>query len=456
MNKLILSLMCLFFVVFSGISYAITINTAQIKGTYYGLTGALNNPAVGIAVNLGTAVLTKATPWVTGIGLALSVYKIAEELYPGQVVAFRPGLVSESVPTWTNNLPPSTTSPIVSTTNGVWNVSGKPETNSSSATAACQAVTSYNQSLLPVAQLYSQNYWVCKYTVAPYQNVWADAVSPTCPGGTGSFDASSNYSCNTNSCPSGYTLSGSSCNLSNSSLVKYPSDGISTYVSDGAGHFVLDPRDPDLPASNLSGIAGQSSVTQKSADGKQSSTTTQNTDGSISHSTTNEYYDSTDASTHQFTQNFTINNAGAVTSYSTSNPAVNVINGVSTPSSTPLTVTFPSDYARVGEAQSAANSTNLKLDTLHNDLTNTSTPATDPTPPPDSGYKDFGTTFNNLTGWTLPGHTSTCPTPTFSVPWGSTYTISAHCDLINAHWSVLQTAMTVVWTIAALFIVLGA
>lgn len=430
MKKFILSLLCLF--ALSSVSHAITINTAQINGKYYGLTGALNNPAVGAAVELGSTMLTKANPWLAGIGLGLTVYKIAEELFPGQIVAFRPGLVSEKVDTWPSNLPPSTLSVIPGTTywrvhnfNGVWYGSQVDAANAFCAT--------YNPPLT-------------------YDSVNNYCSNGSIHGGALSFDSYTSAV----SCPSGYTLSGSICNLSNANLVKYPSDGVVSLMVDATGKFIADPRDPDGLPSNLAGISGQSSITQKSADGKQTQTTTANPDGSITYSTTNEYYDETDASTHQFTQNFTINNAGAVTNYSSSNPSIQVVNGVAQPVSSSNQVVFPSDYARVNEAQTAANSVNVKLDSLHDDLTKPGTPNTDPTVPDNGQYTDFADTFSSLTRWSMPGHSSTCPIASFVSPWGTSYTFDAHCQLIVDHWAVLQTAMTVVWTLSALFIVLKA
>lgn len=323
-------------------AYAVTINTAQINGKYYPLTGALNNPAVGVAVEMSGALLAKANPWLAGMGLALSVYKIAEELFPGQVVAFRPGLVSEKVDSWPGNNPPSTMSASYeySVCSGI--IAGAPHIWASSLTAAGASCFTYLKTALP-SYTWSADTPVVNATAA-------------CQGGSSLYGRVAYYATNngspvycgnaarqtSTSCPSGYIYSGGACNLTNAAAVKYPSDGIPTFISDGQGHFISDPRDPDLPTGDLSGIPGQSSVTQKSSDGKQTSTTTQNTDGSITHQTTNEYYDSTDASTHLFTQKVTINNQGAVTSYSTTNNPVTVVNG----QTQNVPTNFPDDYNR--------------------------------------------------------------------------------------------------------------
>lgn len=64
-------------------------------------------------------------------------------------------------------------------------------------------------------------------------------------------------------CPTGYTLANGLCNLSQSSDVKWPSDGQSTITQQPDGTFKAHPRDPDSPAGN---IDGQTTVTQNGQD----------------------------------------------------------------------------------------------------------------------------------------------------------------------------------------------
>lgn len=342
-------------------AHAATYNTAQINGKYYPLTGVLNNPAVGAAVELGTLAITKANPWVAGIGTGLVVYKMLEELFPGTFVAFRPGLVSESVPTWTNNVPPATSTTVQLNAlkgysrngSGFWGTTNE----------VCVAANSGFHS-----QWISGVRWGCYNSSNQYQGTSFD-ISPSCkipydypvnPGAAVSYTVTGNaaFTCNTfTGCPYGYSVSGSSCNLTNQNKVVYPSDGVSTYVVGPDGKFQPDPRDPDTPAASVSGISGSSSVTQKTTDGKQSSTTQANPDGSITHSTSNQYYDDLEGVLKDFKQSVTINNAGNVTNYSTSNNTVNVTNG----ETTPVNSDFPNDYNR--------ESTQLELkDAVKNDI----------------------------------------------------------------------------------------
>lgn len=64
----------------------------------------------------------------------------------------------------------------------------------------------------------------------------------------------------------------------------------------------------------------------------------------------------------------------------------------------------------------------------------------------------------DLKSFTVPGHTSQCPTAHFdlSMVHLGAYTIDAHCNLFDQNRAVIQAAMLVVWTLAAVFIVLRA
>lgn len=126
-------------------------------------------------------------------------------------------------------------------------------------------------------------------------------------------------------------------------------------------------------------------------------------------------------------------------------------------SNQPLNIEFPSDYARQGEAQTAATSINDTLGPKIDKITETGADPADPLQPQGSEFDQafFQGTFTGLLGWQLPAHTSQCPTSSFG--WNNqTFTMDSHCQLVNNHFSALSTVMAVVWTVLALFILLGA
>lgn len=126
-------------------------------------------------------------------------------------------------------------------------------------------------------------------------------------------------------------------------------------------------------------------------------------------------------------------------------------------------IQFPSDYARQGEASSAANTMNTRLDRIHDDLTKTAQAPEAPAVPDASEFKTgfFDGTFDALKAWRLPGHSSQCPTADLSFTfWGHYFDLNfdAHCQILESPTvqSVAEVSLQVVWLLAALFIVLGA
>jgi hypothetical protein len=116
-------------------------------------------------------------------------------------------------------------------------------------------------------------------------------------------------------------------------------------------------------------------------------------------------------------------------------------------------VTFPSDYARQGEAQTAVSTLTATVN------------LNDPSPPtplemPLFNDSNGDSVFKFLLAFKLPAHTSVCPRPTIDLSgvFGTTkvYTLDAHCALANTYFPVLNSSMMVVYTLMGLFIVLRA
>jgi hypothetical protein len=117
-------------------------------------------------------------------------------------------------------------------------------------------------------------------------------------------------------------------------------------------------------------------------------------------------------------------------------------NAVAQPS---INVSIPTDYARSGEASTAADKIVNKLDEsqdnpdlLAPDLVN-----------PLVSY------FNPLRSWSVPSQSGQCPTGSFT--WNNNeYNFNVMCQLFNENLTLIQGAMSVFYTILALMIVLGA
>lgn len=125
--------------------------------------------------------------------------------------------------------------------------------------------------------------------------------------------------------------------------------------------------------------------------------------------------------------------------------------------SQPVTVSFPNDYAKQGEAETAAQGVKTKLDTIHNDLS-AQTQVADPLVPVAGDMPTWGDTFDGLLGWNIPAHAGVCPTPSvdLSTIGLGTHQLTSHCGLLNDNSAPIHGAMVAVFTILALFVVLRA
>lgn len=291
------------------------------------------------------------------------------------------------------------------------------------------------------------------------------------PGGAGNFSASTVLSC-----PNGYTASGQSCVLSNARQAA-PDKACDLERSGSALAMI---SDSDCAASGDAlpvicdgvnfwcggrGVVNGQPVQYKIIPQTAGGSTVQVQQQQV-----------VNGQTQVKTTNIEVNSSGTVEAVSgqvqagtlsapsgataTVNPLTPTIDSATNPQApSGQAITFPSDYARTGEAASASTGIQTKLDTLHNDLTAT-TNTTDPTEPTVADMPGWGNTFTNLVSWQLPAHSGTCPTPSLDLSnvlgAGKVFVMNSHCTLINDHFNALQAAMTVVWSVLALFIVLRA
>lgn len=63
--------------------------------------------------------------------------------------------------------------------------------------------------------------------------------------------------------------------------------------------------------------------------------------------------------------------------------------------------------------------------------------------------------MSDLRAWAVPAHTSQCPEPTFDL-WGTTYTISTQCELLEQYGTQITVAFEVAFAVAAVLVVLTA
>lgn len=108
---------------------------------------------------------------------------------------------------------------------------------------------------------------------------------------------------------------------------------------------------------------------------------------------------------------------------------------------------FPGDYAKRGEW--IAGGTRLKA---------TGAAAGDPEVVKIEDDEEFNAAFfgevlDDLKFWQLPAHASQCPKPSYTL-WDVEHEMTAHCDLFDIYGASISLLFDLVWTLAALYVVL--
>lgn len=178
--------------------------------------------------------------------------------------------------------------------------------------------------------------------------------------------------------------------------------------------------------------------------------------GSMNYNATTQKYDVT---TNSVTLNIPASGSGSTAGTGAGTGSTTVVN-TTTPAPS---ITFPSDYAKQGEAASAAQTVKAAVDSL-----------TQKTPPPaipaSKNSSDFSNNFETpltqtfqglgLAGWRVPAHASTCPVYPIKVSfsgkeWINT-TLNVHCQLFDTFRDVFSNFMVVAYVLVAFFILMGA
>jgi len=307
------------------------------------------------------------------------------------------------------------------------------------------------------------------HTTGYHSSTSATGTPVVSPGGPYACDASNSCAqavTNSAHCTTaGYSVSGTTCILSNASLVIKPTDGKRS-ISRTGNILTADTQDTtDIMPTAITG-SGTGTITMVSSNGA-SQVITIAGDGTATIVDTQPNSDGLTSTKRSITLGAPDATSGVpvVTGISTQQ-----VNGVGAPAAASgavapaaAGVVFPTDYSRAGEAATAAGTINAKLDVLHDDLTNsTHTATTDPVVPPDTDFTNnfFLHTFDNILAWRLPSHTSTCPTLSLDLSGffgvGHTFTVDEQCTLAESQRTTLSSVMVVVFLIGAFFIVLGA
>lgn len=298
-------------------------------------TGIAGNAVVATAATM----LARANPWVAAITLGTPVMRWLLEKKTGGNVEVAPRDIKQEIPGWVNGSPPSTTP---ATSGYTATINGSNYVNTT-ALGACQAAAAN-----PTASCGGET---CL-------NVFANTGGGNCRGynsGGSVFIFSSLYGPDL-VCPAGYTLSGSNCNLTNESLVMWPSDGKATYVPTASGTTLeKHPRDPDpLPASpTIAEILNPSKDYAPDVFGNPTSTTI--TPSANGFSIEQRVQTTKDNQTATTINNVTINNAGQVTNVSSTTVPGEI--ALASPTAIPVssggTIQFPTDYNREATQQQA-------------------------------------------------------------------------------------------------------
>ena len=262
-------------------------------------------------------------------------------------------------------------------------------------------------------------------------------------------------------CSAGYTgAGGGSCALSDPNAVPYPPDNRCGLKFSG-GTMSFDSRDPDCTGAPAGVVSTDGKTVQVTSGGSRVQVQV-NTDGSV----TVTQWSPTSSGTTQINSVTTGSpSAPGSSTVQSSSQSTTSATGQAAFSQSPSATTssgsgFPDDYAR--DATVAAGNVRLgqidsKLADIKTKLSSDDSKADDPTPRSDSEIQGafFPGTFDALRGWAMPARAVACPTWSFSV-WGHSYTIDAHCTLIEQQRAVMSSICLLVFGIAALFIVLGA
>lgn len=239
-------------------------------------------------------------------------------------------------------------------------------------------------------------------------------------------------------CNSGYTLDTSyttKCNLSDATLTFKPSDGMCE-IRRLNGVFTSSSRDPDCQNTSItgSGTATLSAVTAGRA---------------VYLATANDDKVSVYTKEYNEQSNQTITTVANLTS----SQIVSLISQtVATGDTTAVSTVTGTAAGGGGSTTGSALDSSLNVQPGGDESVGISGSATQGVSVPVNHTENL---LSSLRAWQVPSNSGTCPTANFSL-FGSDLVLDKHCSILDANTAVIHQAMAVVFTISALFIVLGA
>jgi hypothetical protein len=252
-------------------------------------------------------------------------------------------------------------------------------------------------------------------------------------------------------CPAGYKNTDyDNCVIDKPQNAIKPADKICEMLKNDKGILAKAANDPDCDSTHAVG-AGTANLSltlpnerlEVSSDADGRVTITQKT-----------YESSTNSTTTSISKTNTSRLATSSSSNITSGNTADSSSGSGSDSGSLDGTSFPNDYSKSGEAMEAENTINenlkqVRLDLLHpGDTSDIASQM-----PTDNPLSDI---FSPLAAFRVPPVLGTCPFDKQFQLFNNTYSFHVACDLVEESFVVIRSAFTLLFTVAALFILLRA
>lgn len=241
----------------------------------------------------------------------------------------------------------------------------------------------------------------------------------------------------TRTCPTGYGIdnnnAGNNCIITDSTLVSKPIDDVCEVAVFG-GTLNASPNDPDCDITAAIGL-GSSTVTVATPNKAVYVATSANGSVTVYEKTYNSSNNTTSLSTANFNPSSDLDFIQTANSLG-NNVGINPVNG----------------GTGVGAGTGDAKDSSLNVVDGGDEPIGNPYSSTGGVTAPENGIQ---TSLNPFKNWTLPINLGQCPTGTFEI-FNKSIELNSHCAIFDQNSNIIKQAMGVVFTITALFIILGA